>query len=47
VLNEPSPLDNQVTIASLVMDLTRRTMLAGWGNPCQATFAEFALPDRW
>ena len=47
VLHEPSPLGNQVTIASLVMDLTRRTMLAGWGNPCQATFAEFALPDRW
>ena len=47
VLDEPSPLDNQVTIASLVMNLTQRTMLAGWGNPCQATFAEFALPDTW
>jgi isopenicillin-N N-acyltransferase-like protein len=47
VLDEPSSLDNQLTIASLVMDLTRRTMLAGWGNPCQATFTAFALPDRW
>jgi isopenicillin-N N-acyltransferase-like protein len=47
VLDEPSPLDNQQTIAGLVMDLTHRTMLAGWGNSCQATFAEFALPDRW
>jgi isopenicillin-N N-acyltransferase-like protein len=47
VLHQPSPLDNQVTIASLVMDLTQRTMLVGWGNPCQATFADFALPDRW
>jgi len=47
VLDEPSPLDNQLTIASLVMDLTHRTMLAGWGNPCRATFTSFALPDRW
>jgi isopenicillin-N N-acyltransferase-like protein len=47
VLDEPSPLDNQQTIASVVMDLTHRTMAAGWGNPCQATFAEFALPERW
>jgi isopenicillin-N N-acyltransferase-like protein len=47
VLQEPSALDNQLTIASLVMNLTQRTMLAGWGNPCQATFAEFSLPDRW
>jgi isopenicillin-N N-acyltransferase-like protein len=47
VLNEPSPLDNQLTIASLVMNLTQRTMLAGWGNPCQATFATFALPETW
>ncbi|HMK07595.1 MAG TPA: C45 family peptidase [Anaerolineales bacterium] len=47
VLEEPSPLDNQQTIASLVMDLTHRTMTAGWGNPCRATFAEFALPERW
>jgi isopenicillin-N N-acyltransferase-like protein len=47
VLDEPSPLDNQQTIASVVMDLTHRTMSAGWGNPCRATFAEFALPERW
>lgn len=47
VLDEPSPLDNQLTIASVVMDLTHRTMLAGWGNPCRATFTSFALPDRW
>jgi isopenicillin-N N-acyltransferase-like protein len=47
VTGEPSRLDNQLTIASLVIDLTRRTMLAGWGNPCQATFAEFELPERW
>jgi isopenicillin-N N-acyltransferase-like protein len=47
VLDEPSPLDNQQTIAGLVIDLTHRTMMAGWGNPCQATFAEFALPERW
>jgi len=44
VVDEPSALDNQRTIATLVMDLTHRTILAGWGNPCQATFAEFGLP---
>ena len=47
VLDQPSPLDNQQTIAGVVIDLTHRTMLAGWGNPCQAAFAEFALPDPW
>jgi isopenicillin-N N-acyltransferase-like protein len=47
VVDEPSPLDNQQTIAGVVIDLTHRTLLAGWGNSCQATFAEFALPDRW
>jgi isopenicillin-N N-acyltransferase-like protein len=47
VVHEPSTLDNQRTIASVVMDLTQRTMSAGWGNPCQAEFTDFVLPDRW
>lgn len=41
--DEPSPLDQQRTIASLVMDLTHQRMYAAWGNPCQATFSDYSL----
>jgi isopenicillin-N N-acyltransferase-like protein len=47
VLHESSRLDNQVTIGSVVMNLTERTLSAGWGNPCQATFLSVALPQEW
>jgi hypothetical protein len=40
-------LDNQVTIGSVVINLTDRTLSAGWGNPCQATFLSIALPQEW
>jgi isopenicillin-N N-acyltransferase-like protein len=41
---DPSPLDRQRTIASLVMDLTHRTLYAAWGNPCQSAYQVYRLP---
>lgn len=39
----PSLLDRQRTIASIVMNVSEGTLLAAWGNPCQADFAEYRL----
>lgn len=39
----PSVIDQQQTIASLVMNLSAGTLRAAWGNPCEATFAEYSL----
>ena len=37
------PLERQQTIASLLMDLTTRTMYVAWGPPCQAEYYSFKL----
>lgn len=41
--DEPSPLDQQQTIASLVIDLTHQTLYGAWGNPCQSAFHAYSL----
>jgi isopenicillin-N N-acyltransferase-like protein len=38
-----SPLERQQTIASLLMDLTARTMYVAWGPPCQAEYNSYKL----
>ncbi len=38
-----SPLERQQTIASLLMDLTARTMYVAWGPPCQAEYHSYKL----
>jgi isopenicillin-N N-acyltransferase-like protein len=40
--NDPS-LERQQTIASLLMDLTTRTMYVAWGSPCQAEYFSYKL----
>jgi isopenicillin-N N-acyltransferase-like protein len=42
----PSVVDQQQTIASLVMNLSTGTLRAAWGNPCEATFAEHTLASQ-
>lgn len=37
------PLERQQTIASLLMDLTTRTMAVAWGPPCQAEYHSYKL----
>jgi len=41
-VNDP-PLERQQTIASLVMDLTARTMHIAWGPPCEAEYYSYKL----
>jgi tripartite ATP-independent transporter DctM subunit len=36
-------MERQQTIASLLMDLTSRTMHVAWGTPCQAQYHSYAL----
>ncbi len=40
--NDP-PLERQQTIASLLMDLTTRTLYVAWGTPCQAEYHSYKL----
>jgi isopenicillin-N N-acyltransferase-like protein len=37
------PLDREKTITGLLIDLTARTMLACWGNPCTNPFYKYEL----
>jgi isopenicillin-N N-acyltransferase-like protein len=37
------PLERQQTIASLLMDLTARTLYVAWGPPCQAEYYSYKL----
>jgi isopenicillin-N N-acyltransferase-like protein len=39
------PLERQQTIASLLMDLTARTLYVAWGPPCQAEYHSFKLEN--
>jgi isopenicillin-N N-acyltransferase-like protein len=43
ILESDPPLERQATIASLIMDLTSRTMHVAWGTPCQAEYHAFKL----
>lgn len=43
VVEEDPPPDQQQTIASLIMDLSNKTMLACWGTPCQGTYYPYRL----
>jgi isopenicillin-N N-acyltransferase-like protein len=38
-----SPLERQQTIASILTDLTARTMHVAWGPPCQAEYHSYKL----
>jgi isopenicillin-N N-acyltransferase-like protein len=39
------PIDQQKTIASLIMDLTALEMHIAWGNPCTETFHTYSLEN--
>jgi isopenicillin-N N-acyltransferase-like protein len=43
IVADDTPLDRQQTIASLVIDLTARTMHASWGTPCCNEFFAYHL----
>ncbi len=43
IVESDPPLERQATIASLIMDLTSRTMHVAWGPPCQAEYHAFKL----
>jgi isopenicillin-N N-acyltransferase like protein len=42
---EGNPLDREMTITSLVIDLTNRQMHASWGNPCENLYNTYQLSD--
>jgi len=43
IVADDTPLDRQQTIASLVIDLSARTMHAAWGTPCCNEFFAYRL----
>lgn len=40
---DQNPLTSEKTIVTLVIDLTNRQMLAGWGSPCKTTYTTYQL----
>lgn len=43
IVADDTPLDRQQTIASLVIDLSERTMHVCWGTPCSNEYAAYSL----
>ncbi len=43
IVEDDTPLDRQQTIASLIIDLSARTMLVSWGTPCSNEFFAYTL----
>lgn len=43
IVVDDTPLDRQQTIASLVIDLSARTMHVAWGTPCRNEFIAYSL----
>ncbi len=43
IVADDTPLDRQQTIASLVIDLSARTMHVCWGTPCSNEFTAYTL----
>lgn len=43
IVADDTPLDRQQTIASLVIDLSARTMHVAWGTPCRNEFLAYSL----
>jgi isopenicillin-N N-acyltransferase like protein len=43
VIADDSPLDREKTVTGLLIDLTARTLLACWGNPCANQYYKYEL----
>lgn len=43
IVEDDTPLDRQQTIASLIIDLSARTMWVSWGTPCGNEFFPYTL----
>jgi isopenicillin-N N-acyltransferase-like protein len=43
IVEDDTPLDRQQTIASLIIDLSARTMHVSWGTPCSNEFFPYSL----